>query len=181
MRRLLRGSTGWQSTARSLHASRLLIASVCLLASCTTQQRPPTTTPVVPSASAPPSASVSAVETVNEIVRTYVAALASRDFPTAWQLLADETKAQFGSFEQYVSDRTAFLESARNVTTIGLPSNKAADLNDWWFAVSEANLDRNHAYVVMLEYPALAGTNSDWSMLMVAPNGAGNWRVWIVR
>ena len=44
-----------------------------------------------------------------------------------------------------------------------------------------AGADRAKAWLIQVDYPALAGNNAGYEQFVVAPDSGGTWRIWPVR
>jgi hypothetical protein len=53
-------------------------------------------------------------------------------------------------------------------------------IDDWLPASQEPNLDRAHAVLVQVDYPALSGNNAGYEIYVVGPVGS-SWYIWPVR
>jgi hypothetical protein len=115
------------------------------------------------------------------LARQFVTALLDGRFPDAWNLLAPDTQEQFRTLDAFASDRAAFLKSAGDNVIVGEPSNAPALLSKWLPGISADQIDASAAFVVEVEYPALASRNGSPEVLVVAPNPDGAWKIWIVR
>lgn len=115
------------------------------------------------------------------VAKTYASALMSRDFATGWGLLSDKDRAAFGSIEAFADERTLFLESARYQIVVGRPTSDPQEVAEFWQVAGTPPIDVTRARLVRLDYPALAHTTNDHQLLLIAPNQAGVWTVWVVR
>lgn len=126
---------------------------------------PPTADPSIPAA----------------LARQFVQDLLDRDYASAWSMLAPLDQEAFGTEEAFASDRAAFMQSAGREIVIGDPSNAPDQLALWLVGISDAEIQADRAFFVELDYVALRHTNSTPGVLLIAPDPADDWRIWIVR
>ncbi|HYO42994.1 MAG TPA: hypothetical protein VES19_07305 [Candidatus Limnocylindrales bacterium] len=115
------------------------------------------------------------------LARAFVQDLLDGDYTAAWSMLAPGTQDHFGAEEAFASDRAAFMKSAGREVVIGDPTSAPDRLAVWLTGIPAADLQAERAFVVEIDYPALRHTNSTPEVLLIAPDTAGDWRIWIVR
>ena len=71
------------------------------------------------------------------------------------------------------------MASARNIIQGPSIDGDPRSLADWLPAAPGATAAS--AFVATVDYPALASRNNDQEILIVAPDEAGAWRIWVVR
>lgn len=130
-------------------------------------------------AAATASASPSAIRF--GIVREYVAALRSRDFARAWALLGAQTQHAYGSLDEFSQYQSAVLRDAHGNIVVRPPTFGSSDLDEWWSNIEDPDIDRDRAGLVELFDPDLPDSPADWELYIVAPDGQGPWRMWMVR
>jgi hypothetical protein len=107
----------------------------------------------------------------------YLGALVAGRYSDAWQLLAPASQAFWGSPSAYASERDAFLLSAGSAQRVSLPDSSADTLARWQTSVFDG--DASRAFVVQVDYPSLEDSDAGFSILIVAPDTSGAWRIWI--
>lgn len=112
-------------------------------------------------------------------VEAFIGAIEEVDYATAWVWLSPDTQAHFGTFDAFVSDQTAFMESARNEAIVSTATRDPDQLALWLPGLE--GIDVESAYVVEVHYPALASTNNELGVVIVAKDDAGAWRIWKAR
>lgn len=122
------------------------------------------------------------------MAREYLERLVAHDFAGAWLLLGDEERAHRGSEAAFADERKAFFTSAGSEFTLSVPTHDLAAI--WAWVIPEnppsatpnlAGPDYDRAFLVEVDYPALAGNNAGWEVLLVAPDPTGAWRIWQLR
>ena len=145
----------------------------------------PSATPSAPSpeptaASPKPSPSVAATdpEVATELVHKYEDALVNGKWQAAFDLLAATSRTHQGGVEAFASEREPYFASVDGRYTIGEPTR----VTDWaTYAQDVVGADRTRAWLVEVDYPALAGNNAGYEQFIVAPDSGGTWRIWQVR
>ena len=112
-------------------------------------------------------------------VRRYELALVAGRYRQAWVMLAPRSRASWGSLHAYASERGVFFQSARSRFRVGAAAHDAATLARWM--PRDFSGDAARAFVVRVDYPALAGNNAGWEIDVVAPDASGRWLIWIAR
>jgi hypothetical protein len=152
---------------------------LCALAGCNGGQ--PTPSRMSPSSGPPsPTLDVEAdFQSATNAVSTYERALAGRDWRSAWNWLGDEARAA-QTFEEFVSERSAFGRSTKGQFAIEYVRHDAAEIRNWLGSTTiAADLDR--AYLARVSFHLLARNNAGWELYVVAPDRSGQWRLWGVR
>lgn len=142
----------------------------------------PALTPVPLGSSPSPStdpARAEAARHATEVATAWVAAMRSRDLKPAWALLSDASQAAYGSLARFTADRNAFMDTAKGVVNGPSIAADPQSVADWLSSAPGANADS--AFVATVDYPALADRNNGQEILVVAPDRAGTWRIWVVR
>jgi hypothetical protein len=152
----------------------------------------PTAKPTAPSSPAPsatpvrsagaPSVAPAASDRQKAVaaVTSYEQALADGDFRTAWNLLA--APSRFGeSLESFTAERSAFLDSSKGWFQLKAPDNNRANIEQWLARGVTDGVDVERAYVIEVDFPALAGNNAGYEIFLVSPDAAGAWHLWVVR
>ncbi len=112
----------------------------------------------------------------------YERALVDGRWQAAWDMLSPADQALRGTFADYTSERSAYFHSVAGRYTLSAPTHDAAVLTNWTSSpdlVRGADLSR--AFIVQADYPALAGNNAGFEVLLVAPGSSGAWQIWVVR
>jgi hypothetical protein len=78
------------------------------------------------------------------------------------------------------ADRRAFMSTAGNTVVIGEPTQAPDQLSIWLDDGLREQMATDSAFVVQLDYPVITN-NAGWEVLVVAPDRAGDWRIWIAR
>jgi hypothetical protein len=107
----------------------------------------------------------------------YEAALVAGDWQGAFDMLGPGTPARDAGSTTYASEREAFFRSVQGRYTIGSPTQELPD----WATPLIVGADRSRAYLLQVDYPALAGNNAGFEQFVVAPDAGGIWRIWPVR
>ncbi|HET7473961.1 MAG TPA: hypothetical protein VFJ71_12605 [Candidatus Limnocylindrales bacterium] len=135
----------------------------------------PSTTPK-PEPSAP--AALTDAERATELVHKYEDGLVSGRWQAAFDLLAPTSLTHQAGFASFREERAAFFDSVNGRYTIGEPSR----VTDWTdYAPLVEGADRSRAWLIQVDYPALAGNNAGFEQFVVAPDAGGTWRIWPVR
>ena len=144
----------------------------------TPSQVPASEQPVPVSPAPSPTASPSDREIATNLVGQYETALVAGQWQTAFDLLAPTSLTHEGGFDEFASERAAYFASVDGRYTIGDPA-RATNWADYGPAVAGA--DRSRAWLLEVDYPALAGNNAGFEQFVVAPDANGTWRIWPVR
>lgn len=179
-------------------AGLLLVAAIAVAPGVGSilHQLQPTTPPIVtaptpsatPSTASPepkpasptpsPSAPASGREIATELVHKYEDGLVSGKWQAAFALLAPTSRTHEAGVEAFASEREPYFASVDGRYVIGEPSR----VTDWaTYAQDVVGADRSRAWVVEVDYPALAGNNAGYEQFIVAPDSGGTWRIWPVR
>lgn len=171
-----------QVSGPHLRVAVLALIAVAVLSACLSSAPSPAPLPAspVPNTSAPSSASSESVDPA-ALVQQYVSALARGDYDTAWSMLGAESQAGYSSFDDYVSERAAFMASAAGRFAVEPPRTDPAELAQWLPNTGGASIDPARAFLVQVDYPQLANTNSGFELYIVARDASGAWRLWNVR
>jgi hypothetical protein len=139
-----------------------------------TAPSPSVSTKPEPSAPAVPSDSDRAVELVHQ----YEDALVSAKWQVAFDLLGTTSLTHDAGFATFKDERAAYFDSVKGRYTVGDP----ARVTDWTdYAPLVQGADRTRAWLIEVDYPALAGNNAGYEQFVVAPDAGGTWRIWPVR
>ncbi len=142
----------------------------------------PTSSPApsaISSATSIPSLSDASVAAT--VVDRYESALVNAAWPTAWSILGPEEQMQRASLGAFQAERTAFFASVHGRYTVGTPRSDLKELMGWLPAGAPASAIISRSFLVQVDYPALSGNNAGWELFMVAPDPAGDWRLWQLR
>lgn len=124
------------------------------------------------------SPSLSDRDTATAIVDQYEAALVAGHWATAFDLLAPASPTCKAGYDAFASERAAFFRSVAGRYTVGAPSR----VTDWAAYVPLVEgAQRSRAWLIEVDYPALAGNNAGFEQFVVAPDATGTWRIWPVR
>ena len=151
---------------------------------------PPSSGPVSPSPTPAPTRTPEASPTpsavapndgdvARDLVDRYVAALVAGSYATAFDLLASTSPTRTQGLDAYAAERAPYFASVDGRYVLGAPSR---DLSGWdSYGPLVEGADRARAWLVEVDYPALAGNNAGYEQFVVAPDGDGVWRIWPVR
>jgi hypothetical protein len=146
----------------------------------------PSSTPGQPSArpslpvSPKPSPSVAASERqlASDLVDRYESALVAGKWQTAFDLLAPTSLTHDAGFASFEDERAAFFDSVNGRYTLSDPKRAT----DWAsYGPLTTGADRTKAWLIQVDYPALAGNNAGFEQFVVAPDASGTLRIWPVR
>lgn len=115
------------------------------------------------------------------LVHRYETALVDHQWAVAWSLLAPDAQTLRHSLADFEYERSAFMASAGDRYSLGAPVHDLAVFEQWMPVWRPASADLGRAFIVRVDYPALANNNAGWSMLLAAPNPAGHWYLWELR
>jgi hypothetical protein len=172
---------------RSISALRCLVAAALIstVAGChvvlPSQPSPAGDVPPHPTHTADANPSDRSYATRYEVVGAYVAALRARDFARAWAFLGPQTRRGYGSLEEFAQYQRAVLRDAHDNIVVRPPTFGSPNIDEWWPNIEDPDIDRDRAGLVELFYPDLPDSPADWEMYIVAPDGQGLWRMWLVR
>jgi hypothetical protein len=182
-------------------ASLLLVAAVAIAPGVGSflEGLPPTPSPVIVPSSSPtpsglqatprpsapsseptasPTAPASESAAARTIVDQYERALVTGRWSTAFDLLAATSLTHEAGLNAYSTERAQFFASAGSQYTVGDPG----PVSDWAsYGQTVAGADHAHAWLVQVDYPALAGNNAGFEQFVVAWDASGAWRIWPVR
>lgn len=134
------------------------------------------------------SASPGDAATAAKLVKEYENRLIGGDWRGAWALLAPEAQIRWRAFDDFKVDRTAYFKEAGDQYAAKDPVHDAAQIRQWVVPenypaapIYPATAVYDHAFLVEVDYPKLATNNAGWDVLLIAPDGSGEWRVWDVR
>jgi hypothetical protein len=127
-----------------------------------------------------PVAATPGVTSARLTTKAFVDAVVAGDFTTAWNMLGPSAKEGFGTAGQFAADRRAFMNMAGNTVVIGEPTQAPDQLSVWLDASLREQMAAESAFVVHLDYPVITN-NAGWEVLVVAPDLAGDWRIWFAR
>jgi hypothetical protein len=140
----------------------------------------PTTNPSAPTSAAPtsspavsPSSSASPASAAASIVDAYTSDLVKGDYAAAWTLLAPDGPSGDLSFADWSSERAQFFKSVAGRYTIAVSPSDVGPLASWLASPWSSSIDLDHALVVEVTYPALAGNNAGASVYIVNPTATG--------
>lgn len=108
----------------------------------------------------------------------YLEDLIGGRYAEAWARLAPSSQAFWGSLEAYATERAAFYRSAGPQYILSQPDPSPEALEEWLPTGFDG--DRQRASVIHLEYVRISSA-AGRSVLVVAPDAAGSWKVWIAR
>jgi hypothetical protein len=121
-------------------------------------------------------------DTAALVTDRYERALVDGRWQEAWDMLAPVDQVQRVTFGDYVYERKAYFQSVAGRYTLSAPTNDPAALATWTSnAEFVQGADLARAFIVQADYPALAGNNAGYEVLLVAPVADGAWRIWEVR
>jgi hypothetical protein len=130
------------------------------------------------SPSASPSASLSDSDSATNLVRRYETALVAGNWAAAFDLLAPTSLTHQSGLAAFASERSAYFASVGGRYTLGAP----ARVTDWaGYGPTVTGADRSRAWLIEVDYPALAGNNAGFEQFVVGPDATGTWRIWPVR
>jgi hypothetical protein len=116
------------------------------------------------------TASSAAMATIDR----YVAALVNGDYPTAWAMLAPESRAGWGSVAAFAAERAPYFRSVAGRYTVAEAPPATAPLSFWITEDHLARVDPSHATLIEVDYPALAGNNAGYELYIVTDAAAGS-------
>ena len=123
--------------------------------------------------------------TAARLVATYEGLAIAGDWPNAWALLAPWARPTLADF---TDDEGLYFRSVKGRWSTGPPQHDLSVLRQWLFAENEPSrrigglgADLGRAYLVEVDYPAMAGNNAGWEMYLAAPDDSGTWRLWLIR
>jgi len=150
-----------------------------LVTTPTASPTPSTASPEPSTASPKPSPSATSDrEVATVLVHKYEDALVSGNWQGAFDLLAPTSRTREQGVEAFASEREPFFVSVDGRYAIGEPSR----VSDWSaYAPDVVGADRTRAWLIEVDYPALAGNNAGYEQFIVAPDPGGTWRIWQVR
>lgn len=129
-----------------------------------------------------PAAAQADLSAIRKVAAAFVDAEAQGDYDAAWALMSPEARSHFRGFEDFASERAAFMQSARHVATVGDPTNAPDRLATWLLGLSTDGMKVEEAYLVEVDFPKLdPSTNGSTQVLIIAPDMEDQLRVWIVR
>ena len=146
--------------------------------SATPTETPASPTPLPSSPTPSPSASPNDRLTATDLIDRYETALVAGKWQTAFDLLAPTSLTHEAGIESFASERAQFFVSVDGRYVIGSITNAT----DWAsYGPTVAGADHSRAYLIEVDYPALAGNNAGYEQFVVAPDPSGTWRIWQVR
>jgi hypothetical protein len=160
----------------------------------TTQPTESPTTTAVPSPTSPAEAlpigspQPGDAAAAAEIAARYEDALVSGDWRVAWNLLAPEQQTHWGSYDTFVSQRSQYFARVNGRYTAMTPSHDADAIRGWVVPenypaapIYPATPTYDRAFLIRVDYPAIAQLNSGWEVLLASTDPSGTWRIWQVR
>ena len=127
---------------------------------------------------APPTPPPSDALAAAELVHKYEDGLVSGHWQGAFDLLSPTSLTAQAGPAAFATERAQFFASAGDRYVVG----GAAPIGDWSrYGPDVVGADREHAYLVQVDYPALAGNNAGFEQFVVAWDASGTWRIWPVR
>jgi hypothetical protein len=142
----------------------------------------PTAAPTVQPTAQPttrPTPELKGAARATALVDAYEAALVARQWQTAFDILAPTSPTSKTGLPAYAAERAPYYASVAGRYTIGAPTQDVADWTTYGPLIEGA--DTAQAYLVEVDYPALAGNNAGYEQFVVAPDASGTWRIWPVR
>jgi hypothetical protein len=113
-----------------------------------------------------------------ELVGRYEAALNAAKWTTAFDLLAPASLTRDAGLDAFAEERAAFFAGLDGRYDVGGPGR----VRDWTaIAPLVVGADHSRAWLVEVDYPALAGNNAGYEQFVVGPDTGGTWRIWPVR
>ena len=114
-----------------------------------------------------------------ELVNFYVTDLVQSKWSAAWALLGPDRKPTLPAFTY---ERSAYFASVKGRFTAKRATHDAATMAFWLPDPSEAaSANPARAFIVEVDYPALAGNNAGYEIYLAAPDGGGTWHIWALR
>jgi hypothetical protein len=143
----------------------------------------PTSTPAPSPSQAPstpePTAQPSPAERVTALINDYEAALVAGEWQTAFDMLEPSSPTRSMGLDAFAAERAPYYESVAGRYTLGTATR---DVPDWTtFAPLIQGADVSRAYLIEVDYPALAGNNAGFEQFVVGPDASGTWWIWPVR
>jgi hypothetical protein len=144
-----------------------------------TPSRPADSPQPTPSSPAPSASAIVGDDAVaTDLVDRYEAALVAGKWQTAFGLLAPTSLTHQAGLAEFSSERAAFFDSVKGRYTVVDP----VPATDWaTYGPLVGGADRTRAWLIEVDYPALAGNNAGYEQFVVAPDSGGTWRIWPVR
>ena len=119
------------------------------------------------------------------LVATYEGLAVAGNWPAAWALLAPLERPTFAEF---IADEGLYFQSVKGRWNAAPPQHDPTVLHQWLFAENEPTrrigglgADLGRAYLIEVDYPAMAGNNAGWEMYLAAPDAGQTWRLWRIR
>jgi hypothetical protein len=159
------------------------VATVPTPSAATTPTPSATTSPSSTPSGAPASASTRPSQPTDAaaattLIRTYEEALVAGDWRTAFDLLGPQSLTHEAGLASYATERAAYYESVAGRYTIGT-ATPVVDGTPYEPVTKGADLSR--AYLIEVDYPAMAGNNAGYEQFVVAPDASGAPKIWPVR
>jgi hypothetical protein len=154
-------------------------ASLPAVGASPTPSAPATTSPApspqgtaAPSPSQPPSGSAGTptaadIGAARNAVDAYTQFLVQGDYAAAWALLGPEAQTHLGSQAAYASERASFFKNLGGRYTVIVSPTDVAPISAWLAGTYGAFIDLDHAVLVEVDYPALAGNNAGYDLFIV--------------
>ena len=139
-------------------------------------------TPPAPSPTATPATSATApsqspgstgtptprdIGAARSAVDAYTRFLVQGNYAAAWAMLGPEAQTHLGSLAAYSSERSAFFKNLGGRYTIVVSPTDVAPISAWLAGTYGATIDLEHAVLVEVDYPALAGNNAGYDLFIV--------------
>lgn len=136
-----------------------------------------------PSVAPTTPAATTDADLAHRLATGYADALLAGRMADAWALLQPESHERFGDdLSRFTGERRMYLRAADGRMEVGPATQDPALLARALRRLgADVDLDAERAWVVELEYPALAWAPSPDDLLLAAPDATGTWRLWWVR
>jgi len=102
--------------------------------------------------------------------------------------LAPEQQVHRVSYKLFAQERSEFFKSVKGRYRITAPSHNADEIRKWFVPdnfpaapIYPATPDYDRAFLVQVDFPAMAGNNAGFEVLLAAPDTSQHWFLWEVR
>lgn len=133
-----------------------------------------------PTATATPTSTISS-DDAKSLVQRYEIALATGHYEQAWEILAPDSRARLGTLSTYSQERALFFRDVRDRFEVTTPTSDEKAIANWVSGDPPPAADLTTAYIVQVNYPEAASTNSGFEVFLVARDGVGRVALWWVR
>ncbi len=107
-------------------------------------------------------------------------ARAAGEWPHAWALLSDDTRAQVGSLADFAAAELAYNDAGGRVFSIQPPTQDPDVIANLVSPAIVREIQAGRGFLIFVDHPNVRGASAGSEGLFIAPLVSGDWAIWIV-